>query len=118
MTQGMSRVDELLRLPWHVESGIKPDGTRWARCVEMPHAVAYVDPDEDLDAAFWESMRASVSALLEFGEPIPRPAGPPLAFPRHLLVRWVPGASEVQATGPRSAAGGFTPQSPGAVALA
>ena len=65
----------LMNMPWTIESGVKEDGTRWARCKEIPHAVAYADVGEDLERLFWDSMRASLEAMISTGEHVPLPAG-------------------------------------------
>lgn len=66
-------VRQYLSLPWTIEAGTLDDGVRFARCREIPHAVAYADSHEDLDALFWDSLRASVESMLATGERIPRP---------------------------------------------
>lgn len=70
------RVEELLQRPWSITTGMKADGTRWARCREIEHAVAYAGPSENLDELFWDSLRASLEAMIESGEPIPAPPSP------------------------------------------
>lgn len=65
----------LLSLPWTITTGVKDDGTRWAQCAEIPHAIVYADADEDIDVMFWDSLRASLEALAAIGEPIPLPEG-------------------------------------------
>jgi len=70
------RVEELLQRPWTITTGMKADGTRWARCREIEHAVAYAGPSENLDELFWDSLRASLEAMIESGEPIPAPPSP------------------------------------------
>lgn len=70
------RVEELLQRPWTIVTGTKADGARWARCREIEHAVAYAGPSENLDELFWDSLRASLEAMLESGEPIPAPPSP------------------------------------------
>lgn len=66
-------VKGFMKLPWGVEVGTLPDGTRFARCVEISHAVAYAEPGENLETLFWDSVQASLEAMLASGEPIPTP---------------------------------------------
>lgn len=74
-------IRDLMRLPWSIVTGTTEDGTPFAKCAEIPHAVAFAEPGEDLDSLYWDSLRASLEAILAAGEPLPRPKAlrPPLA---------------------------------------
>lgn len=83
----------LMTLPWTMQTGTREDGTQWARCAEIPHAIAYAGEGEDLDALFWDSLRASLEALVELGEEVPLPNGArfrtPLAGTRVIKIEGV-----------------------------
>lgn len=64
----------LLNLPWTIETGVTPHGDRFARCIEVPEAVAYAGADEDLDALFWDSLKASLEARITSGQSVVLPA--------------------------------------------
>lgn len=62
-----------LSLPWAIESGTLEDGIQFARCVEIPHAVAYAEPGEDLQHLFWDAMRSTLEAMIATGSRVPTP---------------------------------------------
>lgn len=63
----------LLALPWTVHVTHDADNGFVARVAEMPDAIATGDTPEELEADFWESLRASLEARTALGDPIPRP---------------------------------------------
>lgn len=65
----------LLNLPWTIQTGRTEHGDRFARCAEIPDAVAYAGDDEDLTALFWDCLQATLEAKITSGEPFAMPAG-------------------------------------------
>ncbi len=101
-----SLVRQYLALPWQIDAGSLEDGVRFARCREIPHAVAFAEPGENLDELFWDSLRASIEAMLATGEPIPTPARMPrMSAPRGYVVVEVDRARSSVVTGQNSSYG-------------
>ena len=69
-----SLVDRYLSLPWTIETGRTEDGVTYARCAQIPDAVAFAEDPAAIDALFWDALRATLEALLACGEPVPVPA--------------------------------------------
>lgn len=67
------KVEWLLRLPWAIQVVREEDGGYFARVENLPSAVADGATSADLDASFWASLRETVRAYLEAGDPIPLP---------------------------------------------
>lgn len=76
-----SRTEQLrafMRLPWTVTTERNEEGDYLvARVVEIPDAIATGKDDVALAKDLWNSLWSSLSARLEFGDDIPRPAGSP-----------------------------------------
>jgi hypothetical protein len=72
----------LMWAPWTIDREESPDdpGDIILRVRELPGTIAIGTPEE-LDTAFWDALRASLSARLEFGDPIPRPVRLRGAYP-------------------------------------
>lgn len=73
----------LRRVTWTVRAETTPEGDRILRCVEIPDAVGSGETDEEIEADFWESLRASLEAYLHFGE------RPPVT--RNVVLPWESG---------------------------
>ena len=69
------KLRHLLALPWTIIPETTPEGDRLLRVQELPAAVGCGSTDEELEADFWDSLTATLSAYLHFGDPIPLPAG-------------------------------------------
>lgn len=69
------KLTHLLRLPWTFMREATPEGDTILRVREIPSAVGVGDTDAELEADVWASLRASLEAYLEFGDPVPLPAG-------------------------------------------
>ncbi len=65
----------MLNQPWTVSVTQDPENGWVAVCAEMPDAIATADSPKELAAEFWQAVRASVSARLSAGLPVPSPAG-------------------------------------------
>jgi predicted RNase H-like HicB family nuclease len=65
-------IEQALAWPWRVDVTVE-DGELVARVAEMPDAVATGTTHEELERDLWASIRASLRAHLEFGDPIPQP---------------------------------------------
>ena len=65
-------IEQALTWPWRVDV-TEEDGELVARVAEMPDAIATGATHDDLARDLWVSLRASLRARLEFGDPIPRP---------------------------------------------
>jgi predicted RNase H-like HicB family nuclease len=70
------KVDALLRLPWRLRVTHGEENGHWVmRADEIPSALATGSTPEEVETAFWESLRESLLVYLECGDPIPLPAG-------------------------------------------
>jgi predicted RNase H-like HicB family nuclease len=71
----------LMRLPWSVT--VAPnveEGYLVARVAELPSAVATGEDERALGRDLWAAIEASLACYLEFGDPIPLPAGAALPW--------------------------------------
>lgn len=70
------KLEALLRLPWSLRMTHNSEDGYWVmRVEELPAALATGDTPEELERAFWESLRESLVVFLEHGDPIPLPPG-------------------------------------------
>lgn len=92
------RIAQYLRLPWRVRVSRDEDNGFVATVDEMPDAIGTGATAKELEHDFWQSMRASIAARLELGEPIP---SPPVRHTKHRLsiVRRLPEHSETVGSG-------------------
>lgn len=79
MTQDMwtneRKLDALLKLPWTLRMDHNVEDGHWSmRVAELPAAIATAERVEDLEDAFWESLRETLEVFLEHGDVIPLPA--------------------------------------------
>ena len=63
----------LMALPWTIVRETTPEGDRLLRVREIPSAVGHGETDDELERDLRESLAASLSAYLHFGDPIPTP---------------------------------------------
>ena len=65
----------LLGLPWTIQAADADEpGERVLRVEELPGFLVVGTPQE-LDAEFWSALREFLGSFLEYGDPIPLPAG-------------------------------------------
>lgn len=70
------KLDALMRLRWSIAVERDEDeGYLIARVAELPDTIATGDNDRELAREMWDSLRASLGARLEHGDPIPLPKG-------------------------------------------
>lgn len=62
---------EALRQPWTV-TVTSEDGEFVARVEEIPDAIAVASDRDSLEHELWDSLRESLRARFEYGDPIPR----------------------------------------------
>ena len=62
----------LMRLPWTIETAPEDDYTV-LRVKELPSVIATGKTGEELEADFWESLRATLEAYTHYDDPIPLP---------------------------------------------
>jgi predicted RNase H-like HicB family nuclease len=67
------KVEWLLTLPWQIRVEQEDDGSLFAQVEQLAGAVADGATPEALDASFWMSLRETLRAYLEAGDPIPLP---------------------------------------------
>ena|SRR2546425_12448467 len=63
----------LMRLPWTIEAKPEDDYTV-LRVKELPSVIATGKTQEELEADFWESLRATLEAYTHYNDPIPLPS--------------------------------------------
>jgi predicted RNase H-like HicB family nuclease len=69
------KLEALLRLPWSLTMSRNEEGGYWVMQVkELPAAIATGRTPEELEPAFWESLRETLAVFLEHGDAIPLPA--------------------------------------------
>ena len=69
------KLDALLRLPWTLRMDHNVEDGHWSmRVAELPAAIVTAERVEDLEDAFWESLRETLKVFLEHGDVIPLPA--------------------------------------------
>jgi len=73
----------LVRLPWTIEAS-EEDGEIVLRIPEVPGVLAQGDK-ESVEDELWNSLRASLEAVLHFGDEVPRPRNYKAPYP------WEPG---------------------------
>ena|SRR2546425_296821 len=69
------QLEYLLRLPWTVVAETTPEGDRILRIAEIPSATGSGHTTNDMERDLWDSLRESLRAYLNFGDPIPLPDG-------------------------------------------
>ena len=68
------KLEALLRLPWTLHMTRNIEDGHWAmRVEELPAALATGATPEDLERAFWESLRETLAVFLDHGDKIPLP---------------------------------------------
>jgi predicted RNase H-like HicB family nuclease len=68
------KLEALLRLPWTLSMTHNPEDGNWViRVAELPAALATGATPEELEPAFWESLRETLAVFLENGDTIPLP---------------------------------------------
>jgi predicted RNase H-like HicB family nuclease len=69
------KLEALLRLPWSLAMTQNAEDGHWVmRVKELPAALATGATPEELERAFWESLRETLAVFLEHGDPIPLPS--------------------------------------------
>ena len=63
----------LMRLPWTIEAKPEDDYTV-LRVKELPSVIATGKTPDELEADFWESLRATLEAYTHYDDPIPLPS--------------------------------------------
>lgn len=77
------KLELLLRLPWTVVPE-KDEDDLILRVEELPSVIATGRTEQQVEADFWESLRATLETYLQFDDPVPKPRSIS-AFP------WEPG---------------------------
>lgn len=71
-----AKLTYLMSLSWTVRAERDPDeGYLVLRVAELPSVIATGSDEKALENDFWESLRASLEAALEFADPIQLPKG-------------------------------------------
>ncbi len=70
------KLEALLRLPWTLHMTRNSEDGYWVmRVGELPAALATGATPEELERAFWESLRETLAVFLKEGDEIPLPPG-------------------------------------------
>lgn len=65
-----------LSLPWTIDvSHDEDDPGRVLRIRELPGFLVVEEADRDLERDFWDALEGYIDSHLEFGDPLPLPAG-------------------------------------------
>ena len=86
------KLEALLRLPWSLQMSRNSEDGYWVmRVAELPAALATASTPEELEPAFWESLRETLAVFLTQGDEVPLPRGvtryPWLPAPNLRMVR-------------------------------
>ena len=66
------KLEYLLGLPWTIEV-VAEDDYQVLRVTELPSVIATGQTKDELEADFWESLKATLESYLHYGDPIPLP---------------------------------------------